>query len=783
MAASQWEAGQTIIEDYRVERVLGEGGMGTVHLVRRMSDESLFAVKTQLTDALDDPDKKRMFMRELRTWIDMPDHPHITSCRFFKSIDDRIAIFSEFVDGGSLQNWIQMGKLDSIETILDVLIQFAWGIEAAHEMGVVHQDIKPGNALMTRDGVLKITDFGLARAQLIHRGDSAPRVPSKDAAGPAGQSVLVSRNGMTLAYCSPEQAMGQRVGRRTDMWSWGVSVLEIFHGRVVWSTGFAASAILTRYLNAIESASEPVMPLALVPVLERCFCSNPLERWTNMGELAQELVDIYEELTGEVYPRLKPPLSASEGTEILDRRVVGGQQWLDPRECLNEVLREIGEPAIKKGIATGSLKSQALADLEIFDEAQHLFENLIVNQPGRFESAFATMLTNKALVFFFLLDEVGFNQSMDRSLAVRERILADRRDPEELRLYFKAMAIRGNFLVEIGLPRMALDLSDRIAAGFRELIQMRGTRSDSFDYSCYLTSKAQALFRLNLLEESRKVYEESIAMQRALCESNDPDLYQALSVNLMNLASVMGSLRDLNSAIALLDEGIALSPAVRDGRRDRETLTVLALSYINRGVAYNRSGNAIQADQSFREGMAILEQLVLERRYMQLADPLTVAYINYANLMDRCDQIPEASDYYDRAVRLIEPVVHLHGNRRSTPLLAHAIFAKASFRFFHGEQRTGIELIDQAVSIMENRIRKEGRTDEIGVLARFRSLRGRMRAIQGDRNDARTDLEYAIPILDAEFKRTGNPLMRQDREGSQRTLSEIEEGRPISGMA
>ena len=160
-APTDWSVGQGILDDYVVERELGAGGMGKVYLLRSRSTGQPFAVKRAF---LRNEDSRRNFLAELRTWIDLPEHPHLVACRFFRTVGDEVVIFAEFVEGGSLADWIRDRRLKGLEQILDVAIQFAWGLHAAHELGLVHQDVKPGNALMTGDGLLKVGDFGLARA-------------------------------------------------------------------------------------------------------------------------------------------------------------------------------------------------------------------------------------------------------------------------------------------------------------------------------------------------------------------------------------------------------------------------------------------------------------------------------------------------------------------------------------------------------------------------------------------------------------------------------------------
>ena len=162
-----WPIGKVILADYVVERVLGHGGMGRVYLVRSRSNGRRFAVKTILEEALGSARVRKQFLEELHTWIDLPEHPNLTACRFFRTVEDRVALFIDYVEGGSLADWIRDRRLTSMAMILDMAIQIAWGLEAAHKLGVVHQDVKPANVLVTLEGQPKVSDFGLARARAV----------------------------------------------------------------------------------------------------------------------------------------------------------------------------------------------------------------------------------------------------------------------------------------------------------------------------------------------------------------------------------------------------------------------------------------------------------------------------------------------------------------------------------------------------------------------------------------------------------------------------------------
>jgi serine/threonine protein kinase len=274
-----WKKGQVI---------LGEGGMGTVYLlVRSQATGQRFAVKkTRFRNEA----SQRNFLSELQTWLDLPEHPHLVACRFFRTVEAELAIFAEYAESGSLEACIAERRLTQLDNILDVAIQFAWGLHAAHELGLVHQDVKPSNVLMTPEGMAKVADFGLARA----RAAAGERDPS------GGKSILLSCGGMTEAYCSPEQAAYHPLSRKTDIWSWGVSVLEMFTGRVTWGHGVGAGEALESYVDragtsGVGADGLPLMPVGVMQVLRKCFRQDPADRWGTMLEVAEFLEEVYRE--------------------------------------------------------------------------------------------------------------------------------------------------------------------------------------------------------------------------------------------------------------------------------------------------------------------------------------------------------------------------------------------------------------------------------------------------------------------------------------------------------
>jgi serine/threonine protein kinase len=221
--ATGWQPGELVLGLYEVKGILGQGGMGRVYRVRHRGWGLDLAVKAPLPSVLEAAGGADLFEREAETWVNLGLHPHVVTCHYVRRTDGLPLVFAEYVDGGSLHDAIRARRLDSAEALLDVAIQFAWGLHHAHEQGLVHRDVKPANVMLTADGVAKVTDFGLARAR-------SARVLAPAGAAAGHTLTVEGGGGGTPAYVSPEQAAGGTLNRRADLWSFGLSVLEGFLG-------------------------------------------------------------------------------------------------------------------------------------------------------------------------------------------------------------------------------------------------------------------------------------------------------------------------------------------------------------------------------------------------------------------------------------------------------------------------------------------------------------------------------------------------------------------------
>ncbi|MEU9020133.1 serine/threonine-protein kinase [Actinomadura sp. NPDC048394] len=304
-----WRVGDVVAGRYAVLGVNEHGGMGLVYRVRHLSWGTDLAVKRPRPEMFSDASGRKRFVAEAETWVSLGLHPNVCGCHYVRTLDGVPCVFAEYVAGGSLQERIDDRALyegDAAARILDLAIQMAWGLRHAHERGVVHQDIKPANVLLDGDGTAKVTDFGLARAVT--------------SAAPGGDGDPVTNAGMTVRYASPEQLQGEPLDRRTDVYSFAVSVLEMFNGGATWRVGAAAGEALAAL--RVEGPAEPgppALPPALADLLERCLRAEPAARPASMAEVADELDAVYRQVTGHAHPRPAPAEAELRADELNNR--------------------------------------------------------------------------------------------------------------------------------------------------------------------------------------------------------------------------------------------------------------------------------------------------------------------------------------------------------------------------------------------------------------------------------------------------------------------------------
>jgi len=297
---------------YRICSALGAGGMGEVYLAEDVALERRVALKVLPAEIAQDEERMRRFVQEAKTASAL-NHPNILTIYEIGEADGRRFIVSEYVEGETLRERLARENLPLPET-LEIAVQIAAALERAHASGIVHRDIKPENVMIRADDYVKVLDFGLAKltenksALLDTEGETLAQVNT--AAG-----MILG----TVAYMSPEQARGQKVDTRSDIFSFGVCLYEMLAGFNPFkgdTTVDVLAAVLQREPQSL-SELKPEIPAELSRIVAKALRKNLHERYQSSKNLLRDLKQMQQQLTLGTAVNLSQSLIA-QGKEAIN---------------------------------------------------------------------------------------------------------------------------------------------------------------------------------------------------------------------------------------------------------------------------------------------------------------------------------------------------------------------------------------------------------------------------------------------------------------------------------
>ena len=309
---SQSLATNSLISHYRIVSKIGAGGMGEVYLAQDTKLDRKVALKILPADVAAHPDRMKRFVQEARAASSL-NHPNIITIHEIGETASGYFIGTEFIDGETLRERMSRGDVELSDT-LDIAVQVASALTAAHGAGIVHRDIKPENIMLRRDGIVKVLDFGLAKLveQTPLDAEAETRMQVQTQAG-----VIVG----TVAFMSPEQARAQEVDARSDIWSLGCVLYEMLTRQQPFG-GDTTTDVLANIIHREPPSILircPDAPAELERIITRAVCKNKAERYQTANELLADLKQLQKrlEFEAELERTSSPDKKTEAQTEII----------------------------------------------------------------------------------------------------------------------------------------------------------------------------------------------------------------------------------------------------------------------------------------------------------------------------------------------------------------------------------------------------------------------------------------------------------------------------------
>jgi Tol biopolymer transport system component len=283
----------TRLGPYEIVSPLGAGGMGEVYRARDTRLGRDVAVKVLLPEVSGDESRRFRFEQEARSASAL-NHPNIVTVYDVGSVDSTIYLAMELVEGKTLREMLAEGPLPS-KKLLDLAVQVAEGLAKAHEAGLVHRDLKPENLIVSKDGFVKILDFGLAKLAESPSSDGLSALQTIAGAPGTVPGTVMG----TVGYMSPEQASGRSVDYRSDQFSFGSILYEIATGQRAFqrNTGAETLTAIIREEPVPVGQVNPRVPAPVRWIVERCLAKEPEERFASTKDLARDLRSLRDHLS------------------------------------------------------------------------------------------------------------------------------------------------------------------------------------------------------------------------------------------------------------------------------------------------------------------------------------------------------------------------------------------------------------------------------------------------------------------------------------------------------
>jgi len=618
----EWNPGDVIGKRYKVREVI-KGGMGIVYIVDDTERGRVYAMKSFQEQFLWDRKIIRMFVKEAEVWVKLGMHRNIVQAEQVKNFDGKPYILLEYVEGTDLEHLLADGSLD-VKVATEFALQFCEGMSYAfRKMGIIHRDIKPSNCLITQDGVLKITDFGLAK---IFTEEGGERITSRERGrerarkpGDSDDPITSGGGAGTFPYMSPEQFINQdSISTSSDIYSFGAMLFEMLIGMPPFGDEDLDVCI---HGHLYEPPPDPCeldgrIPRELCDIVLKCLEKEASNRFRDFGELLIILNDFYERHFGERFA-LDSSTEEMSLDEIINRgeSLVALGRFSEALEIFDEGLRidgssmrilvNKGECLFKLGSPQEALvhfdlaldadpdraeiwyqKGNVFSSIKNFDDAMKCYDRALQCDPD-----LAEVWSRKGALYDLMGRLKEALKCYDRAIGINPR-LSDAwnnkgnlltkmdREKEAVECYRKAIEINPRYMMawyNRGILQQKLNLHNDAIEAFSRVTELNAQFVNAW------VGLGMSFFKLNNMEKSLESYNNALGIEpnnfrfwilKGNClyelgrlEESATCYGRALKINRTNVQAwisrgvVMGELLYLDQAVECYEKALELNPS------------------------------------------------------------------------------------------------------------------------------------------------------------------------------------------------------------------------------
>ncbi|MDQ7824551.1 MAG: tetratricopeptide repeat protein [Candidatus Eremiobacteraeota bacterium] len=649
----KWKEGAIIEGKYTVQQIM-KGGMGIVYVVFDPEEVAFFALKTYQQRYLWNERVINQFIKEAAIWINLERHPHIVQAKLVRIVQGKPCIFLEYVQGSNLEDELKKGPL-ILKQALSFAMQFCDGMHYAfRKLGLIHRDIKPSNCLITRDGILKISDFGLGKIFDDNPVEGEPLVISLKDGGKKVTSSSTSMAG-TLPFMAPELFTDLKSSSvKTDIYAFGIVLYMMLTGFNPFFNEDPSEVVQNHLFKEPESPDyyNTEIPHSLGEILLTCVKKNPEERFDSFFTIKERLEKVYEETFGTPY--------ALEETED----IFSEDDWINKGISLASLGRHreavitfdqaiiINEESIKALI----MKGRSLLELKKFEEALQCFNDAMQKDPENWESWY---YKGEALLALEAVEE-AFN-CFDFALEL---------NPTRAEVFTS----KGKVLARMGHRKRALECFNRALALFPENEEL-------------LTEKGNVLLEYQMVQEADECFSKAIEINPRFVNA-----WIARGEALYRLGFYQESINHYQKALTLSPQDPETNVKIGNNYRELKNYDKARASYYK----------ALQLDRKFSGGYLgnarLLAEMTLRERALQCLKQALSEGLSDIPIMLEMARIHLSMGYFKKALSVCSQILSQDISNRDAGLISD------SASYWNGEKEKIIQAITRYRPIEEKKL-------------------------------------------------------------------------------